>query len=314
MCGMSWSIFGHLSLINAYPDRALEAVLAGSVVVFEARFSQVERHVLDAVVVMLADPGPLHQSPEALDSIGMGQLLDVCERVIDHGVKHFAANLPVNGILIGDQDRSVFFDEAIDEPFQAVRARSVGDLCLDAPAAFQNANNGRFGSSEAAWMVYPILCPVLMTGLAADVSLIGFDDTLEERLLIRIEGHCGPNPMHDRPDRGSVHAQITGNLTGARRLFGIDHQSQDQKPLLERHVRMVKDRPNRHGEGPSALMALPPAHRSILVPVNARFLALAVVARWFSAPPHLLQVLNGIQFCLESVKDFYDVHLERDTR
>ena len=50
---------------------------AGAAVEFEGGLRQVERHVFDAVVVMLAYPGALYQGPEAFDAVGVRQLLDV---------------------------------------------------------------------------------------------------------------------------------------------------------------------------------------------------------------------------------------------
>ena len=39
-----------------------------------------------------------------------------------HGVKHLAGYLPINRILVGYEDRSVFLYKAVNEPFQGVRS------------------------------------------------------------------------------------------------------------------------------------------------------------------------------------------------
>ena len=109
------------------------------VVIVEAplQLFEIAIHMLDAVVVVVANPSPLDQSPESLDAVrvpvcvrlartGRGQLLDEGQRAIDHGVKHLAGYLPINRILVGYEDRSVFLDKAVNEPFQAVRSEIAG--------------------------------------------------------------------------------------------------------------------------------------------------------------------------------------------
>ena len=86
-------------------DEHVKRVEQSTDVVFVARLNYVRQRVLDRVVVMLAEPGPSQQAPEALNRIGVNKPIDILHRVIHRRVAHEVPHPVVAFELVGYQQR-----------------------------------------------------------------------------------------------------------------------------------------------------------------------------------------------------------------
>ena len=184
----------------------------------------------------------------------------------------------------------------------------IGYARHNPPSPLDRANHRHFLGAAPALVRLVIVPFVSFARLAANVSLVRFDDAVQQFLLIWIGGHRGTDPMHHAPHGRAAHAQVTGDLIGAGRFLGVEHQREDQEPSAKRDMRAVKEGANRYREGAGAIAALPTRPASIAAGMAANVLALAIWTHWPTMPANTLKIFDCLFLGLEGLEDFNNVH------
>ncbi len=261
--------------------------------------------------MVAAIPRPLDERPEALDAVRVDQPVRILDGVIVGGVQHRFAHPVVPGPFVRDEQRSGLVHERLDEPAEPFGAQLAG-LCRtgDHSTAALHQADARLlaGASATLRGRVVVVASIPLPGLSADVGFIGFHDAVQQGRLLRVVGHRHANPVHHAPNRWPAHPEIAGDLVGTGGLLSVQHQGDAQEPVSQGNMGPVEYRPDRHGEGSGALLALPPGSRAVAAGVLADPLAVAVGADGPPAPADGFEVGDGLCLGLEGVENLNNCH------
>ena len=271
------------------PQEGVEHVGVLPFVVFPACFRDEERHVRLAVVVVTAVPGPFNERPEAFDGVGVDITHGVCLRMVDNFMGHQAVNGVVAPVLVCDQERGRQGDmllQELDDPFSA---QVCSDLGHHAPAPLNDPNDRRFLRATSRRVRGVVVLRVGASGLAAHIGFVGFDDSLEDRVLV---GHRGPDTML-HVERGRMRGlDVPCELVAGQALLGVQHQIDCQEPLPQVYLRFLEDRPGEHVVATVAGMAVP-APDTALLGLAGYMVTMAMWAGRSLRPTDVFQVNNA---------------------
>src|SRR5690606_21926665 len=97
---------------------------------------------------------------------------------------------------------------------------------------------------------------VPLARLAADVSLVRFNDSGESLPQERIRGHESSDPMRQMPGTSVADPEPQGQSPGADAMSGSDHKIHGQQPGSQRKMRPVERRARGDAEPVSAIPAV----------------------------------------------------------
>lgn len=261
------AVFGVLMITDLYAsrlDRHKEHVMKRIVIppVVEAinNLADVQAEVLLADVVELPVDCAFHDSPEALDAVGVDAAVLRREHVIglvlapmvDTAVNDHAVHAVITVPFVGVEDGTGAVQRGTDESGHLLcgHVDFVNGLRLHAPIALDDADNGLFVSaaptlgSVAARRV--VVAPVALAGLPADERLVHLNDSGQQFAIVL---HGGADAVHHAPYGRAAHVEVTGGLHGRQPLFRGKHERNQKEPPLQVNVAVVEDRADSGREG-----------------------------------------------------------------
>jgi len=226
--------------VSAACYRRSEDIGVMAVVVPELKFSDVQRQIFLADLVIAADDPALEDAPEALNRIGMDSSDDVfASSVLDDLVRVNLLDVPVAGPFVGHKQADLIGNgvhHELGENFRADRADNARD---DAPLAADCADNRDFARAKAAATTVPASA-VPVVGLAADEGFIDFDHAT--KLVKILFDQRGANAMAHIPS-GLVRAEtdVAMDLASAHSLPAGQQQMYDAIPNPQIDVGILKN-------------------------------------------------------------------------
>jgi len=209
------------------------------VVMTEREFSQIQRQIGFADIVIGADHATLQQAPEAIEVRGVNVPAHILTLGVVHGlVWEFTLQSSIARVFIGGDQGHVFTDGLPNEAAQGYTVRILNDLADDVTLAGNRANDAYL---IAAWTsLQALLVPVPVLILAADVGLVYLDFAHELGKAAVLHG--GPDPVAHIPGRfiGPA-ADLPLNLQGADALLALGHEVNHLEPDAKVVVGVLKD-------------------------------------------------------------------------
>jgi hypothetical protein len=163
-------VFSGFSGASAPRYRGLEDIGIRSIVVSKLKLRDVQRQVLPADLVEAVHDAALQQRPETIDGLRVHDAVNVLLLgMTDEAVREISFEVPITGMLIGDEQANVIGDRLANE---AVQRRGIGIVdnagdhvalaldCTDGDELASNASSGMF------------LVPMTVAVAAADISFV----------------------------------------------------------------------------------------------------------------------------------------------
>ena len=241
--GVSASCYGRSENVRVHP-----------VVIAELELSDVQRQVFGADVVISANDAALQDRPEALNRVRVDRADNVFASAMPNdAMREFAMQMPVAAMLVGGDQADLGRDSLADEAVQGVRIGASDDASHDIALALHGTDHGSLAlrAIRAGRATSPtgaaalVLVPVAV--LAADVGLIDFHKTHQLCEFFVNEGRANL-VAHVQSGLVGTEAHVTLYLQGADALLAGEHQMDDAKPLAQRFICVLEDRPSDHGE------------------------------------------------------------------
>jgi hypothetical protein len=239
--------------------RGPEDIGVVAVVIPKLKFSDVQRQILLADLVIAADDPALEDAPKAFNRVGMDRADNVfASGMFDDLVRVNLLDVAVAGPFIGDQQADFIGNGVHHELGENFRADRADDTRHDAALAADCADNRNFTRAKAAATAVPATA-VLVVGLAADECFIDFDHTA--KLVEILFDQCGANAMAHIPSRlVRAETDVAMDLPSAHALLAGQQQMDDAIPNPQIDVGILKDGPGNVGEpiaAGAAIRALP---------------------------------------------------------
>lgn len=250
----------------------IEDIRILSVVKPERKFVQIQRQVLRANFVIVADDSPLEQRPERFNRLRVHATTHVFGLgVRDRIVRMRLAQIPVVRGFIGRDQRDVFRDDAANEVRMGVESGFLDHLADHVTLARDCADNLDFalrGDVAAFALVFVSL-------QTADPSLIGFYNVPHHSDELAIRRRSADARAHI--PRGFVRAgsDHSVDLMRAHSLLGVEHHEDDSEPFAQRIVAVLEYRAADDAETVAVLLLADERLASFLV--HCLFAALAEV-------------------------------------
>lgn len=239
-----------------------EDVFIEPMVVPELKFRHVEGQILLADLMKRPDHPTFEDRPEAFDGVGMHgphNILPIA--VFDDLMRVLRAQLLITGPLVGDQQAHMIGHRFVHELIQRLGLDVGNDAGDHVALPLDGSHDDRFaGAARASEVSASPFALMFVLGFAADEGFIDFDDPAQLGHVTRRHGY--PNPVAHIPGRlVGAKAHVPANLQGTHALLAGQHQMRDLEPILERFVRVLKDRScdmrKAIGRHRGALVALP---------------------------------------------------------
>jgi len=203
--------------------------------------------MLDAHLVVAADDGTLQEAPDVLDPVGVNV---AAHPFLDRVVYGLMSGVVVSDATVGapvvsvDRFRLVG-DVLLDPGVECPLVASMNNLEPDLALTFHRTNDGGFvgAASLADFLLLP-----------TDPSFVNLNDTGE--LASVSVPHGFTDTVAEVPGRLVAHAERTLDLIGRHALLGFDHEVDGGKPLPERQLRVVEDRPRCNREAVAAVITI----------------------------------------------------------
>lgn len=211
-----------------------------AVVVPELKFSDVQRQVFGAYLVIGADNTTLQDRPEALNRIRVDRPDNVLLRsVADHGmIIVIRPQMFEIRSIVGHQRRNTLINramhKAVDGAVIHARNHAGDEITLAAHSADYSGLARTSAASTAAALV-----PMLVAVFAANIRLIHLYDATKAFFGLH-KAHA--NAVAHVPS-GFVRAEahVAVNLPRAYSLFAGKHQVSDFEPIPQRRIRVLKN-------------------------------------------------------------------------
>jgi hypothetical protein len=160
---------------------------------------------------------------------------------IANGTKAVIAKL-----LIGCDQAYLFVYGLADKAVKRLGVRLFDNLANDITLTADSSDDGRFPAQASAML---FLIPVAILVLAADASLIDFDDA--HKLLETVILHTSTKPMADIPSgmqRRPFAKEHAPKLARRDSLFALQNRVENLEPSHERNVGILENGPNQNRE------------------------------------------------------------------
>ena len=241
---LGWCIGDLGSALSAFADCCTENVRVQTVVIAELELGDIERKVLFADLVEGSDHAAFDQRPEALNRVRVNGADDVLAvMMVNRPMRVGRAEVHIALPLVGAEKADFGRDGFVDEAGESGRLGVGYDTGDDASLAAHGAGNDRFADSWAAGTnaaVTVALMPVL--SLPADECLIDLDNA-GELFEILVSERDAYAMAHGPCGFVAAEADEAIDLQGAHTLLAGQHQVNDAKPVFERLVGVLEDRP-----------------------------------------------------------------------
>ena len=258
--GCSYQLLVGESLARYGSDNFLEAgtIIGLMSIVPELFLGEITEQVEGFNIHIGSANGPLQETPEVLNTVGM----DVAPNV-SLGVVNDLVDVDVAQITIRWQGIGEYFtpshDVLSDDGGKAL-ALSVGDnlsphttgLVLVMP--LQHSHNGGLAvGPSASYLLFPFAL-VHEAGLTADEGFVHFHLTGEG--AISIICHCGADTMEHEPSCLLGNIKVPGHFVGTDAVLGIGNEPDRSEPLIKSHRAVLKDGAHLDRELPLGVLAL----------------------------------------------------------
>jgi len=209
----------------------------------ELKFSQVERQILLADVMISPNDPAFQKRPKGIEIRGVNFAANILALVmVDCFVpKALAAEASIACVLIGRYKLHSVTDSLADESLKRFCSRIFDNSADHIALTADSSNNASLAGADATGNVRPFL-PVAILVFATDKGLIDFDNAhkLTELGIL----HGSTEPMAHIPSGRIGRSNLPLNLFGADALFGIEHLPKNLKPHFERVFRVLEDGPD----------------------------------------------------------------------
>ncbi len=232
-----------------------------AVVVAELKFVQVQRQILLADVMVVADDSAFEQAPERFDVIGVNLAAHVFARTMAHYSVLVAKRVKVvvSAVLVGCDEINLVTDSFTDEAIQGLGVGVLNDLADHVALPADCSDHCGF-STQTSDVLF--LVPMAILVFTVDTRFIDFDDAHE--LFEPFVSQSRTKPVTHEPCRPiGTRADHPVDLHGTDAFFAGQYQVENFEPDKQLVVRVLEDRSDRNGEtigralGRSTLHALP---------------------------------------------------------
>ena len=218
--------------------RLAEDIGFAAVVVAELKLSQIQRQILLAELMVIPNHATLQQCPKAFDVVGMDFAAHVLMRlVVNSIVRESLREFLIARAFVRRDQIDFLRNHLADESAHGLHRSIFDDLTDHATLARDRAYDGGLVERAATAL---LLIPVPVFVLAADVSLIDFDDT-HQLLKLRVF-HRSAQPHAHVPSR-SVRSRSDHpmDLQSAHAFLAGQHEVQNLEPSEQRLLSFLKD-------------------------------------------------------------------------
>ena len=213
----------------------------------ELKFREVQRQILLTDVMIGSDHATLEQRPKRIDVRSLNFAANVLASRVRHGIVREAKRVQIAIALpfIGRDQINLVAYHFADEAIKGLGVRVLDHLADYIAFPADGSDNRNLVAAQAG--LAALFVPVLVLVLAAEISLVHFNDTHQLAKFGIV--HRGAEPMAHEPSRSVRPAtDLALNLESAHAFFGVEHLPEDFKPRLKRVIRVLKDGFNEHRE------------------------------------------------------------------
>jgi hypothetical protein len=242
----------------------------------EGLLVQIAEHVERVNADVGAFDGALQEAPEAFESVGVDQAIDIPLSVVNDAMMEVLGQSTVAAPLVG-VERGTMLDVLMDVAVQGLGVDVLDDVGDDGGSvvvvgALHDAQHGDFGTHASLLDNSLALGLVHVLAEPTDESLVGFD--VAAHLLEAFGLHGKPDTAKHEPRGFLGNAQTTRHFIGADAVLGIGQHPDSGKPLVQTERGVLENRSHLHRELLAASAAFPDApsleeHRVGRVTVSA---------------------------------------------
>ena len=215
----------------------------------ELKLIQIQRQVLLTDIMVRANHATLEQRPERFDVVGMHFAAHVLVLAVAHYFMWKAwLEQAIAAVLVRSDQRNLICDGLADESVERWRIGALNDFTDHIALAGDRADHCGLVAHLSAPNV-SFLIPMAVLILAADEGLVHFHDS--HQLLEIVIPHTSAEPMADVPSgvqRRTLAKEHPSNLTRRNALQALQHRVENFEPSNERHVCVLENRADEHGE------------------------------------------------------------------
>lgn len=236
-----------------------EAVILFPKVEAESLLVQVSEHVERVNANVGALDGALQERPEAFESVGVNQTIDVPLGVVNDTVMEVLSQATIAAPLVG-VERGTLLDMGVNLTMKVLGVDVVNDSGVDGRmslviSALHDAQDRDLGTYTSLLDDSRTFRLVHVFGESTNESLVGFDVA---RHLLEALGLHGQTDTPEHEPRGFLsNAQATRHFVGADAVLAVGQHPDSGKPLVQSKRRVLKDRPHLDRELLPADAALP---------------------------------------------------------
>lgn len=245
--------------VSAACYRGSEDIDVLAVVVPELKFSDVQRQIFTADLVIGTDHAALEDAPKAFNRVRMhGADNVVAAALADDPMRIGAIEEAIAGMFVGREQADLVRHGLVNEGVQRLGVGVVNHPQHDVALAADRANHGGLAGANAARTAIALVA-MLVRRLAAYIGFINLNNAAK---LIEIHfDQRRANAMAHIPS-GFVGAEteMAMDLPRAHSLLAGEHQVNDLKPCSQVNIGVFKDRSGNVGEpiaASAAIRALP---------------------------------------------------------
>jgi hypothetical protein len=232
--------------MSASAYRRSKNVLIKAVIIPELKFRDVQRHVFGADLVEAANDTALEDAPEAFNRIGVDRADNVLTRAVVDRLMIVVGQPAIGRIVIGRKQADLVADRLVNEGLQVLFADELQNASDHVALALHRADDGRLGAGGVL-AALAALADVFVFVFAPDPRFVHLNDAA--KLVHVIFDKSNADAMAHIPS-GFVRAEAhrPHDLKGTHSLLAGQHHVSDAKPVLQRLVGVLEDRPRDVGE------------------------------------------------------------------
>ena len=259
-----------MSKILASLNSCSEYIAIKAVIVAELEFSDIERQIFLADLVVAANDPALDDAPEALNRIGVNRADNVLARaVIDDAMLVLVAETAIGRIGIGAKQANAIRDGVTDKSFNRFRLGVLDNTSDDVALALYSTDDWRLVST-AATRLAGLLVPMLVLVVTADVGFVHLNNAA--KLGFRLHQSSADFVAHGMCRAVAAEAHDALNLEGTNTLLAGQHRMYDAVPVTQGLIGVLKDGASRMREA----IAVLGAHFALPMMAGSKRVALAV--------------------------------------
>ena len=233
--------------------RSFKNIFVHAVIVDEGTFSNVERQILAADVVMNADDGALQHGPEALNRIRVDCADDILAGRVPHELmREHIAEHPITRVFVGREQANFGRDGLANKAVESLGIGVRDDAGDNVALARYGSDDWRLARSGPAAHAVALI-PMAVLGFAADERLVYFDNA-HELLELFVLKRDADAMTHVPSGLVAAEAHDAVDLAGRNALFGSQHHVNDAEPLAQIDVGILKNGSDKVREAISATL------------------------------------------------------------